>query len=232
MSIIYLFSLLFSLVCLVNFTQLAVLQYFQSYHVLTIKFLLTNHYKFQPIPIANIEDMRCLEVRSEDEVTRTVLIHLQNEKIVPISLEERDACELTLVLRGYFKLATNQNLPVDQEEPPQIEDLAPPYLSQHKVVPEKWSFIDQSCLKTSCFAVMPIYKNINKKTNGLYNTVGRQSKQPLMIQYSLDNNMNRSIADRNRFFSVDNGKPNHVDSEAYENGILEARNDEVNFYIF
>ncbi|CAG9865501.1 unnamed protein product [Phyllotreta striolata] len=182
---------------------------------------------FQPIPIANIEDMRRLEVRSEDEVTRTVLVHLQSDKIVPISLEERDACELALVLRGYFRLSTGQNLPVDQEEPPQIEDLAPPYLSQHKVVPEKWSFLDQSSMKTSCFAATPLYKPINRKTNGLYNTVGRQSKPPLVIQYSLDSNMNRSMADRNRFYSVDAGKPDRIESDAYENAILEARNDEI-----
>ncbi|XP_072400466.1 uncharacterized protein [Diabrotica undecimpunctata] len=181
---------------------------------------------FQPIPIANIEDMRRIEVRSEDEVTRTVLVHLQNEKIVPISLEERDACELALVLSGYFRLSTSQNLSIDQEELPQVEDLAPPYLSQHKVVPEKWSYMDQACLKSACFASMPIYKNINKKTNGLYNTVGRQAKQPLMIGYSLDSNMNRSMTDRNRFYSLD-AKATELENEVYENGVLEARNEEI-----
>ncbi|KAJ8932463.1 hypothetical protein NQ318_000123 [Aromia moschata] len=68
----------------------------------------------------------------------------QNEKAVSICLEERDACELVLVLRGYFKLEVGQNLPVDQDEAPPPEDLAPPYLSQHKVVPEKWSYISRA----------------------------------------------------------------------------------------
>ncbi|XP_057666349.1 FERM and PDZ domain-containing protein 4 [Diorhabda carinulata] len=182
---------------------------------------------FQPIPIANIEDMRKIEIRNEDEVTRTVLIHLRSEKIVPICLEERDACELALVLCGYHKLTTSQNLPVDQEDSPQVEDLAPPYLSPHKVVPEKWSYVDQSCLKLCCFATLPLYKNVNRKTNGLYNTVGRQSKQSLMIGYSLDSNMNRSINDRNRFYSVDGNAARDAENDLYENGLLEARNEEI-----
>lgn len=78
--------------------------------------------------------MRQIEVRCEDELTRQVLIRLTNDRTISVCLEERDASELVLVLRGYYRLATNQILPVDQEElPPVIEDLAPPYLSMHKV---------------------------------------------------------------------------------------------------
>ncbi|KAG5889216.1 hypothetical protein JTB14_018639 [Gonioctena quinquepunctata] len=183
---------------------------------------------FQPIPIASIEDMRRIEVRSDDEVTRTVLIFLQTEKVVTISLEERDACELVLVLRGYFKLATGQNLPVDQEEEPPMEDLAPPYLSQHRVVPEKWSYLTRSALKLACFAMPPIYKGVNKKTNGLYNTMGRQSKQPLMIAHSLDSNMNSSMADKNRqFLGLNRNLTDSESMDIFENGFVDARNDEV-----
>lgn len=175
--------------------------------------------------------MRRIEVRSEDEISRTVLIRLQNDKVVSISLEERDASELVLVLKGYFKLETGQNLPVDQEEAPPMEDLAPPYLSQHKVVPEKWSYISQSSMKSVCFAMQPMYKGINKKTNGLYNTVGRQSKPPLVLGYSLDSNMNSSLSNRNhQFNSFDNNSIDFqsvVSMEILENGIVEAKNDEV-----
>ncbi|RZB39804.1 FERM and PDZ domain-containing protein 4, partial [Asbolus verrucosus] len=189
----------------------------------------------QPVPIANIEDMRRIEVRTDDEVSRTVLIRLQNEKTVSISLEERDASELVLVLRGYFRLTTGQVLPVDQEESPPMEDLAPPYLSQHKVVPEKWSYTNQISMKSACFTMPPTYQMINRKTNGLYNTMGRQSKPPLMLGYSLDSNMNSSLSNRNHqfkpeFSSFDNNSydlQTVVSMEILESGTVEARNDEV-----
>ncbi|XP_049820485.1 uncharacterized protein LOC109608589 isoform X2 [Aethina tumida] len=190
---------------------------------------------FQPVPIANIEDMRRIEVKSDDEISRTVLIKLQKDKMVSVSLEERDASELVLVLRGYFNLATGQNLPVDQEEEAPMEDLAPPFLSQHKVVPEKWSYINQNNVKSICFAMHPVYQGINKKTNGLYNTMGRQSKPPLILGYSLDSNMNNSLSNRNHqikpeFSSFDNTSydlQSVVSMEILESGVVETRNDEV-----
>lgn len=179
--------------------------------------------------------MRRIEVKSDDEISRTVLIKLQKDKMVSVSLEERDASELVLVLRGYFNLATGQNLPVDQEEEAPMEDLAPPFLSQHKVVPEKWSYINQNNVKSICFAMHPVYQGINKKTNGLYNTMGRQSKPPLILGYSLDSNMNNSLSNRNHqikpeFSSFDNTSydlQSVVSMEILESGVVETRNDEV-----
>lgn len=175
--------------------------------------------------------MRRIEVRTEDEVNRTVLIKLQNDQLISVSLEERDASELVLVLKGYFHLITGQTLPVDQEESSPIEDLAPPYLSQHKVLPEKWSYVNQNQVRTMCFAMQPIYQGINRKTNGLYNTVGRQSKPPLMLGYSLDSNMNSSMSNRNhQFGSFDSNSydlQSVVSMEILESGIVEAKNEEV-----
>ncbi|KAK9881978.1 hypothetical protein WA026_018167 [Henosepilachna vigintioctopunctata] len=185
-----------------------------------------------PVPIANIEEMRRIEVRSDDEINRAVLIRLKNDKMVSISLEERDATELVLVLKGYFRLTTGQNLPVDQEEAPPMDDLAPPYLSQHKVVPEKWSYINQNSIKSTCFTMQPVYQGINRKTNGLYNTIGRQSKSPLMVgAYNLDNNMNNSLSNRNHQFKAqlrgDAFKENTVNLEDLQADIADTRNDEV-----
>lgn len=194
------------------------------------------YFNLQPVPIANIEDMRRIEVRAEDEVTRTVLVRLQNDQLLSVSLEERDASELVLVLKGYFYLITGQILLVDQEETSPIEDLAPPYLSQHKVIPEKWSYVNQQQVKTMCFAMQPIYQTMNRKTNGLYNTVGRQYKPPLTLGYSLDSNMNSSMSNRNHqlkneFSSFDNSNSYDLQSvvsmEILESGIVEARNEEV-----
>lgn len=182
------------------------------------------------MPIANLEDMRRIEVRTEDEINRTVLIKLQNDQLISVSLEERDASELVLVLKGYFHLITGQTLPVDQEESTPIEDLAPPYLSQHKVIPEKWSYINQNQMKTMCFATHPIYQGLNRKTNGLYNTVGRQSKTPLMVGYSLDSNMNNSLSNRNHQYGFNTNSydlQSVVSMEILESGIVEAKNEEV-----
>lgn len=174
-------------------------------------------------------------MRTEDEVNRTVLIRLQNDKIIAVSLEERDANELVLVLRGYYRLITNQNLPVDKEESPPVEDLAPPFLSQHKVVPEKWSYVNQKQIKTICFAMHPIYQNMNRKTNGLYNTMGRQSKTtPLMIGFNLDSNMNSSMSNKNHQLKNELGLDDTsydlqsvMSMEILESGLTEAKNEEV-----
>ena len=103
---------------------------------------------FQPLPVANLEDMSRIEVQTEDELTKNVLVKLKNEQVISISLEERDANELVLVLRGYYRLLSDHPLQVDKEELPPVEDMPPPYLSQHKVVPEKWSYASQKQVPT------------------------------------------------------------------------------------
>lgn len=186
--------------------------------------------------IANIDDMRRIEVRTEDELNRNVIIKLQNEQAVYLSLEEKDANELVLVLKGYFRLMTGQVLPVDQEESSPIEDLAPPYLSLHRVVPEKWSYIYQNHLQTMCFTVQPVYQALNRKTNGLYNTMGRQFKPPLTMGLSLDSNMNSSMMNNNHRTKNDFSSFNKKHSfdlqsvfsmEVLEGNIVETKNDAV-----
>ncbi|XP_017783981.1 PREDICTED: FERM and PDZ domain-containing protein 4 [Nicrophorus vespilloides] len=155
-----------------------------------------------PAPIANIEDMTKIEVRIEDELSRAVSIKLKDEGSINISLEERDANELVLVLCGYYRLATGMPLSVDKEELEVVEDLAPPYLSQHKVIPEKWSYTNQQQVKTICFASRPTYQGVSRKTNGLYNTMGRQSK----LITGLDSNMNSSIVNKNHSLDIFNSR--------------------------
>ncbi|KAI4458585.1 membrane associated guanylate kinase-related [Holotrichia oblita] len=183
-----------------------------------------------PVPIANIEDMKGIEVRIDDELFRTVLIKLVNDQAITVSLEERDANELVLVLRGYYRLCTGEHLQVDKDESQPVEDLAPPYLSQHKVLPEKWSYINQNQVKTICFAMQPVYQVVNKKTNGLYNTMGRQSKS-LTSGLSLDNNMNSPISNRNHQLKQDLSFDTNFDlqsvvsMEILESG--DAKNEEI-----
>lgn len=145
--------------------------------------------------------MRQLEVRTEDELTRLVIIRLTNDRTISVCLEERDASELVLVLRGYYRLATSQILPVDQEQQaPVIEDLAPPYLSMHKVLPEKWSYLSQDQVQHVSFALLPPYQMENN-TNGMYINTLRAHHNPnkanIINTFSLDRNMNSSMSNKN-----------------------------------
>nr|CAI5862981.1 unnamed protein product [Callosobruchus analis] len=160
-----------------------------------------------PIPIASIEDMVRIEVKQLDEVSRMVKVLFQDDRYLAVTLEERDAGELVLVLRGYYRVALggDKELPIEYDSSlmqlqHRMEDLAPPYLAQHRVVPEKWSYMSLNTVKTACFAIQPPYRPVNKKTNGLYNTVGRQPThaRPALHHFSTDNNMNNNfISNRN-----------------------------------
>lgn len=187
---------------------------------------------FQPVPIANIEEMRHVDVRCEDELTRLVLIRLCNDRTISVCLEERDASELVLVLRGYYRLATNQMLSVDQDQIPTFEDLAPPYLSVHKVVPEKWSYINPDKVQQVSFAVPPSYHAENQN-NGVFSA--SPNKPSLMGTLSLDRNMNNSMSNRNHRIQANSNfeKCNSYDlqsvvsMEILESNVVEARNEEV-----
>lgn len=60
----------------------------------------------QPQPICNIEHLTRAVVTREDDITHTVSVYIQPDKFVTFSMEDRDACEFTLVLAGYHKLLT------------------------------------------------------------------------------------------------------------------------------
>ncbi|KAI4458605.1 membrane associated guanylate kinase-related [Holotrichia oblita] len=178
------------------------------------------------VPASLLEKMKRKEVRKL--VAHFLKLHANMAG--PVSLEERDANELVLVLRGYYRLCTGEHLQVDKDESQPVEDLAPPYLSQHKVLPEKWSYINQNQVKTICFAMQPVYQVVNKKTNGLYNTMGRQSKS-LTSGLSLDNNMNSPISNRNHQLKQDLSFDTNFDlqsvvsMEILESG--DAKNEEI-----
>ncbi|VVC88050.1 unnamed protein product [Leptidea sinapis] len=92
----------------------------------------------------------------------------------------------------YYKVATGKELNVEIERELLTEDIAPPYLSQHHVVPAKWSYInydDQALREKKHFAIFtmpPPYLSTPEQTK------------------PLDNNMNSNIANRN---SSNNSSP-------------------------
>nr|CAD7256884.1 unnamed protein product [Timema shepardi] len=70
-----------------------------------------------PVPLADIEHMNLVKVTREDELSRIVRIHFapKEMKILVLNMEDRDAEEFVLVLQGYFRLLTGEELPVQQE---------------------------------------------------------------------------------------------------------------------
>ncbi|KAG7298882.1 hypothetical protein JYU34_017338 [Plutella xylostella] len=101
-------------------------------------------------------------------------------------MDERDAAEMPLVIAGYYRLATGKELNVEQEREPINEDIAPPYLSQHNVVPAKWSYIN--------FDDPTV---LSKKHYAIFSMPPPYHSTPDQAKSSLDTNMNASITNRN-----------------------------------
>ncbi|XP_077295591.1 uncharacterized protein LOC143917857 [Arctopsyche grandis] len=139
-----------------------------------------------PTLISSLEDLVGIRLTREDELSYNVNIFLQRDRVLTFSMEDRDGAELALVLAGYFRLVTGKELDVDQEREPVTDDSAPPYLSQHNVVPAKWSYVnydDPSVLSKShyvTFTMPPPYHST-----------------PKITQNGFDTNMNATIANKN-----------------------------------
>ncbi|KAJ9585424.1 hypothetical protein L9F63_002771, partial [Diploptera punctata] len=157
-----------------------------------------------PVPLADIEQMSVVSVVREDELSRCVRIHVpcSDEKELVLSMEDRDAEELVLVLQGYFRLLTGRHLPVEQDQDLSwTDDSAPPYHSQHEVLPAKWSYPSKESGKHyAAFSVPPPYQPIHggrgdsqTKSNG-HVPVSHSKSAPVDDEsrspYGVDNNMN------------------------------------------
>ncbi|XP_023725676.1 uncharacterized protein LOC111867727 isoform X2 [Cryptotermes secundus] len=150
-----------------------------------------------PVPLADIEQTSLVTVTQEDELSRCVRIHLptSDEKEMVLSMEDRDAEEFVLVLQGYYRLLTGKTLPVEQDRDLSwIDDAAPPYHSQHQVLPARWSYTGQAAGKHyTTFSVPPPYQPIHVKSNGHFPTPHNKSA-PLDANsrppFGVDNNMN------------------------------------------
>ncbi|XP_030373813.1 uncharacterized protein LOC115623555 [Scaptodrosophila lebanonensis] len=95
----------------------------------------------QPQPISAIEDFTHVIVNREDDVTCSVSIFMLGERAVKFIMEDRDACEFSLVLGGYYRLLTGNLLTIVREREPYDEDNAPSFLAQHTVLPAGWSYL-------------------------------------------------------------------------------------------
>ncbi|RVE50823.1 hypothetical protein evm_004572 [Chilo suppressalis] len=138
-----------------------------------------------PQPLASLEEVEGIRVVAADgSGGAEVCVFLQRERVLALLMDERDAAEMPLVIAGYYRLATGKELSVELEREPITEDIAPPYLSQHNVVPAKWSYLhsdDPQILSKKHFAIFsmpPPYHSTADKSD-------------------VDTNMNTTIANRN-----------------------------------
>ncbi|PSN30565.1 hypothetical protein C0J52_26752, partial [Blattella germanica] len=151
----------------------------------------------RPVPLADIEQMNLVTVTREDELSRCVriLVPSSDEKELVLSLEDRDAEELVLVLQGYFRLLTGQQLPIEQDRDLSwTDDSAPPYHSQHQVLPARWSYAGRESGKHyATFSLPPPYQPLHQaKSNGHLpssrkSIPGDDHSRPA---YGVDSNMN------------------------------------------
>ncbi|XP_037048563.1 uncharacterized protein LOC119083046 isoform X2 [Bradysia coprophila] len=187
-----------------------------------------------PQPICNIEHLTRVVVTREDDVTHSVSVHIQPDKFVTFSMEDRDACEFHLVLAGYHKLLTGKELLVEKErdddDDEYPEDNAPPYLSQHSVFPANWSYLPSTHgrMHSMAFFQSPPYQSVNQTS-----IIGDDH------QNHCDRNMNTTLSNNNHKThngSDDFGLDLHsvMTMEILErakgkpiNGLVETRNEEV-----
>ncbi|XP_055852569.1 uncharacterized protein LOC129916576 [Episyrphus balteatus] len=119
-----------------------------------------------PQPISSIEDFTQVIVNREDDVTCAVGVFMVGDRVAKFSMEDRDACEFSLVLAGYFRLLTGKDLPVDREREKYDEDNAPSYLAQHTVLPSTWSYLSpfHNRAHSINFLLPPPYHSVKQLT--------------------------------------------------------------------
>ncbi|XP_055642156.1 uncharacterized protein LOC129778971 [Toxorhynchites rutilus septentrionalis] len=108
-----------------------------------------------PQPICNIEDLNRVVVIRDDDVSSTVTVFINPDRVINFAMEDRDACEFAIVLAGYYRLMAGKELPLEQERDITVEELAPPYLSQHSVAHACWSYLPSEKQTHSMAFLMP-----------------------------------------------------------------------------
>lgn len=146
-----------------------------------------------PQPICTIEELTKVSVTKIDEVSDAVAVYIAPDRLITFPMEDREASEFVIVLAGYFHLLTGKQLAVDQEREVQIEDIPPPYVSQHIVLPAEWSYFPYPVEKPThsmAFLMPPPYHS----TRHILHSLG-------------DVNMNSAITMNQNHVASANGTP-------------------------
>ncbi|XP_054081674.1 uncharacterized protein LOC105208444 isoform X1 [Zeugodacus cucurbitae] len=147
-----------------------------------------------PQPISAIEDFSHVTVNREDDVSCSVTIYMQGGKAVKFLMEDRDACEFSLVLAGYHRLLTGKLLTVERERDQHPEDNAPSYLTQHTVIPAVWSYLLPFHNRTHSitFLLLPPY-HLKKDATILFGSQNQNNCSDLNSLNKADSNQNPKI---------------------------------------
>ncbi|XP_064546505.1 uncharacterized protein LOC135434070 isoform X1 [Drosophila montana] len=150
-----------------------------------------------PQPISAIEDFTHVVVHREDDITCSVSIYMLGDRAVKFIMEDRDACEFSLVLSGYYRLLTGNMLNVLREREPHEEDNAPAFLSQHTVLPASWSYLLPFHTRAHSvnFLVTPPYHPMPHQAVLSQQPAAQQlSAQPQALPYATDLDLHSVMA--------------------------------------
>lgn len=162
-------------------------------------------------------------MKRDDDVNSTVKVIISSDQSLLVSLEERDANELSLVIQGYHKVLTNKLLAIVREYEPPPEDTPPLYLAQHTVIPVKWTYLNYQNLdpQRAIFLTLPTY-HPNSTHNPLpeFNDYAvKRNFKSLDLSPNVDKNMNNQIPNQNQ------SKPAY--DFLFKDSLVEAKNEEV-----
>ncbi|XP_016960791.1 uncharacterized protein LOC108031664 isoform X2 [Drosophila biarmipes] len=147
-----------------------------------------------PQPISAIEDFTHVVVSREDDVTCSVSIFMLGDRAVKFIMEDRDGCEFSLVLGGYYRLLTGNNLNILREREPNDEDNSPGFLSQHTVLPAGWSYLLPFHTRAHSvnFLMAPPYHPLVQRPQ-LQQQTSAQA-QPASLPYAMDLDLHSVMA--------------------------------------
>ncbi|XP_016998987.2 uncharacterized protein [Drosophila takahashii] len=149
-----------------------------------------------PQPISAIEDFTHVVVNREDDVTCSVSIFMLGDRAVKFIMEDRDGCEFSLVLGGYYRLLTGNMLNVLREREPNDEDNSPGFLSQHTVLPAGWSYLMPFHTRAHSvnFLMAPPYHPLVQRPQLQQQTSVSQAAAPASLPYAMDLDLHSVMA--------------------------------------
>uniref|UniRef100_A0A182FAA0 FERM domain-containing protein n=2 Tax=Anopheles albimanus TaxID=7167 RepID=A0A182FAA0_ANOAL len=189
-----------------------------------------------PQPICNLEELIRVVVTRDDDVSNTVTVFISPDRVINFAMEDRDASEFAIVLAGYYRLMAGKELPLEQEREVQIEDIAPPYLSQHTVMPNSWSYLPtEKQTHSIAFLMPPPYHSTGfRSATGSISSSSR-SDEPCDRNANSARTSNRNGRPSLKEYDFDAAKELRVSRDGLERkiggipvvAVPEARNEEV-----
>ncbi|KAG5680286.1 hypothetical protein PVAND_009804 [Polypedilum vanderplanki] len=149
-----------------------------------------------PQSICTIEELSRVVVTREDDVSCSVAVFIMPDKLITFSMDDRDANEFAIVLAGYYRLIAGKELESHIEHDKEInqDDIAPPYLSQHYVIPASWNYLpDDKPTHMMAFLMPPPYHS----TKQLLLTSSKQNSTASSNSSSNNNNNDEQMANKN-----------------------------------